>query len=42
MASSKERIEKAKEAWRAEAWDSNPWIHLPAADDQEFIPLPKR
>lgn len=40
VASSKERIEEAKEAWRQENWDSNPRFHLPAGDDQEFIPLP--
>jgi redox-sensitive bicupin YhaK (pirin superfamily) len=42
VASSKERIEAAKEAWRAEAWESNPRFHLPPGDDAEFIPLPER
>jgi len=42
VASSKERIEDAKEAWRAEAWESNPRFHLPPGDDREFIPLPER
>jgi redox-sensitive bicupin YhaK (pirin superfamily) len=42
VASSRERIEEAKEAWRAEAWDSNPRFHLPPGDDAEFIPLPER
>jgi redox-sensitive bicupin YhaK (pirin superfamily) len=42
VASSRERIEEAKEAWRAEAWESNPRFHLPPGDDAEFIPLPER
>ena len=42
VASSKERIEEAKEAWRKENWDSNPRFHLPPGDDQEFIPLPDK
>ncbi len=42
VASSKERIEEAKEAWRQENWDSNPRFHLPVGDDQEFIPLPDK
>ncbi len=39
VASSKERIEAAKEAWRAEDWASGRF-QLPPGDDQEFIPLP--
>ncbi len=42
VASSKERIEDAKEAWRAEDWAHNPRFQLPAGDDAEFIPLPDR
>ncbi|MEL7027386.1 MAG: pirin family protein [Pseudomonadota bacterium] len=42
VASSKERIEEAKEAWRAESWESNPRFWLPPGDDEEFIPLPNR
>ena len=42
VASSKERIEEAKEAWRKEHWESNPRFHLPAGDDHGFIPLPDR
>jgi len=41
VASSKERIEAAKEAWRAEDW-AHGRFQLPAGDDQEFIPLPDR
>ncbi|MEL6168764.1 MAG: pirin family protein [Pseudomonadota bacterium] len=41
VASSKERIEEAKEAWRAEAWGEGRFS-LPPGDDQEFIPLPDR
>jgi redox-sensitive bicupin YhaK (pirin superfamily) len=39
VASSRERIEEAKEAWRAGDWQ-NGRFHLPAGDDKEFIPLP--
>jgi len=39
VASSKERIEAAKEAWRAGDWEHGRF-HLPPGDDQEFIPLP--
>jgi redox-sensitive bicupin YhaK (pirin superfamily) len=42
VASSKERIEEAKEAWRAEDWAHNPRFHLPPGDDAEFIPLPPK
>jgi redox-sensitive bicupin YhaK (pirin superfamily) len=42
VASSKEKIEAAKEAWRAEGWrnggDSR--FVLPVGDDGEYIPLP--
>ena len=41
VASTKERIEAAKEAWRAGDWQ-NGRFHLPPGDDQEFIPLPDR
>ena len=41
VASSKERIEEAKEAWRREDWQSGRF-QLPRGDDQDFIPLPKR
>ncbi|SLN17735.1 pirin family protein [Roseisalinus antarcticus] len=39
VASSKERIEEAKEAWRRGDWE-NGRFHLPPGDDAEFIPLP--
>ena len=42
VASSKERIEEAKDAWRRGDWETNPMFHLPPGDDQEFIPLPER
>lgn len=41
VASSKERIEEAKEAWRRGDWETNPRFHLPPGDDREFIPLPE-
>lgn len=41
VASSKERIEEAKEAWRAGDWQ-NGRFQLPPGDDTEFIPLPER
>ncbi|WP_164658560.1 pirin family protein [Tropicibacter sp. Alg240-R139] len=41
VASSKERIEAAKEAWRAGDW-MHGRFQLPPGDDQEFIPLPPR
>ncbi len=41
VASSKERIEEAKEAWRQEAWGEGRFT-LPPGDDQEFIPLPPK
>ena len=41
VASSKERIEEAKEAWRAGDWQ-NGRFQLPPGDDAEFIPLPTR
>ena len=42
VASSKEKIEEAKEAWRAESWRSGAdgRFILPPGDDAEFIPLP--
>ncbi len=39
VASSKERIEAAKEAWRAGDWEHGRF-QLPPGDDAEFIPLP--
>ncbi|MEM6663042.1 MAG: pirin family protein [Pseudomonadota bacterium] len=41
VASSKERIEAAKEAWRAGDWE-NGRFQLPPNDKAEFIPLPAR
>lgn len=41
VASSKERIEAAKEAWRAGDW-AHGRFRLPPADDGEFIPAPDR
>jgi redox-sensitive bicupin YhaK (pirin superfamily) len=41
VASSRERIEDAKEAWRAGDWQSGRF-RLPPGDDREFIPLPDR
>ena len=39
VASSQEKIEAAKEAWRAGDWESGRF-QLPPGDDREFIPLP--
>lgn len=39
VASSQERIEKAKEEWRAADWGQG-MFDLPPGDDAEFIPLP--
>lgn len=39
VASSKEKIEAAKEAWRQRDW-THGRFHLPPDDDTEFIPLP--
>ncbi len=41
VASSKERIEEAKEAWRQGDWQHGRF-QLPPTDDAEFIPLPER
>ncbi|MFQ6552466.1 pirin family protein [Aestuariibius insulae] len=41
VASSKERIEAAKEAWRGEDW-AHGRFQLPPGDADEFIPLPDR
>ena len=38
VASSKERIEQAKEDWRAADWANGPF-RLPPGDDAEFIPI---
>ena len=40
VASSKERIEAAKESWRAGDWQHGRF-HLPPGDDAEFIPAPE-
>lgn len=39
VASSKDRIEAAKQAWREGDWE-NGRFQLPVGDDREFIPLP--
>ena len=41
VASSKERIDAAKEAWRAGDW-AHGRFRLPPGDDAEFIPAPER
>jgi redox-sensitive bicupin YhaK (pirin superfamily) len=41
VASSKERIEAAKEAWRAGDWEHGRF-QLPPGDDREFMPAPER
>ena len=41
VASSKDRIDAAKEAWRAGDW-AHGRFSLPPGDDHEFIPLPDR
>ena len=41
VASSQEKIDAAKEAWREGDWQDGRF-HLPPGDDQEFIPLPDR
>jgi len=41
VASSKERIEAAKEAWREGDWQHGRF-QLPPTDDAEFVPLPGR
>lgn len=41
VASSKDRIDAAKEAWRAGDW-AHGRFQLPPGDDAEFIPLPTR
>ena len=41
VASSKEKIEEAKEAWRKEDWQHGRF-QLPPHDNAEFIPLPDR
>ncbi len=41
VASSKDRIEAAKEAWRAGDWQHGRF-RLPPGDDRDFIPLPDR
>ncbi|TMV08836.1 pirin family protein [Ruegeria sediminis] len=41
VASSKDRIDAAKEAWRAGDW-AHGRFRLPPGDDQEFTPLPER
>ncbi len=39
VASSQERIEQAKKAWREQDWEGGPF-RLPFRDDQEFVPAP--
>ena len=41
VASSREKIDAAKEAWRAGDWQHGRF-HLPPGDEQEFIPAPDR
>jgi len=41
VASSKDKIEAAKEAWRAGDW-THGRFQLPPTDKDEFIPLPDR
>ncbi|MEM6566156.1 MAG: pirin family protein [Pseudomonadota bacterium] len=41
VASSKDRIDAAKEAWRAGDW-AHGRFQLPPGDDHEFIPLPQK
>jgi len=41
VASSKERIDEAKEAWRRGDWEHGRF-QLPPTDQEEFIPLPER
>ena len=41
VASSKDRIDAAKEAWRAGDW-AHGRFRLPPADDAEFIPAPEK
>ena len=41
VASSRDRIDAAKEAWRAGDW-ANGRFQLPVGDDQDHIPLPER
>lgn len=41
VASSRERIEAAKEAWARGDWDHGPF-RLPPGDEDEFVPLPDR
>lgn len=38
VSSSKDRIEEAKDAWKAADWENGPF-QLPADDDAEFIPV---
>ncbi len=38
VSSSKDRIEQAKEDWKAGDWDNGPF-RLPPGDDKEFIPI---
>ena len=41
VASSRERIEAAKEAWREGDWEHGRF-HLPPDDNEEFVPAPER
>ncbi|KUP92780.1 pirin family protein [Tritonibacter horizontis] len=40
VASSRDKIEEAKQAWAAGAFETNPRFQLPPGDDAEFVPLP--
>lgn len=41
VASSKDRIDAAREAWRAGDWQHGRF-RLPPGDDREFVPAPER
>ena len=41
VSSSRDRIEQAKEDWKAANWDSGPF-RLPPGDDAEFIPIDEK
>jgi hypothetical protein len=38
VSSSKDKIEEAKEAWKAADWNNGPF-RLPAGDEEEHIPI---
>jgi hypothetical protein len=41
VASSRDKIEEAKQAWARGEWQTNARFQLPPGDEQEFIPLPE-